>query len=44
MARGALVDGASAAFAGLHARFAVGVNALPFDIPAEIESIWEVRA
>jgi enamine deaminase RidA (YjgF/YER057c/UK114 family) len=30
--------------AGLHARFAVGVNALPFDIPVEIESIWQLRA
>ena len=29
--------------AGLHARFAVGVNTLPFDIPVEIESVWEVR-
>lgn len=29
--------------AGLHARFAVGVNTLPFDIPVEIESIWEIR-
>jgi enamine deaminase RidA (YjgF/YER057c/UK114 family) len=30
--------------AGLHARFAVGVNTLPFDIPVEIESIWQVRS
>ena len=30
--------------AGLHARFAVGVNTLPFDIPVEIESIWQIRA
>lgn len=30
--------------AGLHARFAVGVNTLPFDIPVEIESIWQLRA
>lgn len=29
--------------AGLHARFAVGVNTLPFDIPVEIETIWEIR-
>ena len=29
--------------AGLHARFAVGVNTLPFGIPVEIESAWEVR-
>lgn len=29
--------------AGLGARFAVGVNTLPFDIPVEIASIWEVR-
>ncbi len=44
-----VVNGASDLFvevfgeAGLHARFAVGVNALPFNIPVEIESIWEVR-
>lgn len=30
--------------AGLHARFAVGANALPFNIPVEIESTWQVRA
>ncbi len=30
--------------AGSHARFAVGVNTLPFDIPVEIESIWQLRA
>lgn len=29
--------------AGLGARFAVGVNTLPFNIPVEIASIWEVR-
>ncbi len=28
--------------AGLGARFAVGVNALPFNIPVEIASVWEV--
>jgi len=28
--------------AGLHTRFAVGVNTLPFDIPVEIESVWEL--
>lgn len=44
-----VVNGASDLFvevfgqAGLHARFAVGVNALPFGIPVEIESVWEVR-
>lgn len=29
--------------AGLGARFAVGVNTLPFNIPVEVASIWEVR-
>ncbi len=29
--------------AGLHTRFAVGVNTLPFDIPVEVESIWELK-
>lgn len=28
---------------GRHARTAVGVNALPRDIPVEISAIWEVR-
>jgi len=27
----------------LHTRFAVGVNTLPFDIPVEVESIWELK-
>ena len=45
-----VVNGASDLFvevfgpAGLHTRFAVGVNALPFDIAVEIESVWELRA
>ena len=29
--------------AGLGARFAIGVNTLPFNIPVEIESVWELR-
>ncbi|MBL8537160.1 MAG: RidA family protein [Hyphomonadaceae bacterium] len=29
--------------AGLGARFAVGANTLPFNIPVEVASIWEVR-
>lgn len=29
--------------AGLAARFAVGVNSLPFNIPVEITSIWEAQ-
>lgn len=29
--------------AGKHARFAVGANALPFNISVEIESVWQVR-
>ncbi|MBN8605655.1 MAG: RidA family protein [Caulobacterales bacterium] len=29
--------------AGLGARFAVGVNTLPFNIPVEIATVWEVR-
>jgi enamine deaminase RidA (YjgF/YER057c/UK114 family) len=43
------VNGASDLFvevfgqAGLHTRFAVGVNTLPFNIAVEIESIWEVH-
>ncbi|PHS28793.1 MAG: hypothetical protein COA85_03020, partial [Robiginitomaculum sp.] len=28
--------------AGKHARFAVGVNTLPFNVAVEIESVWEV--
>ena len=45
-----VADGASDLFVevfgevGLHARFAVGVNTLPFDIPVEIETIWQVRS
>jgi enamine deaminase RidA (YjgF/YER057c/UK114 family) len=45
-----VVNGASDLFvevfgaAGLHTRFAVGVNTLPFDIAVEIESVWEIRA
>jgi len=27
---------------GIHARSAVGTNALPLGIPVEIEAIWEV--
>ena len=44
-----VVNGASDLFvevfgaAGLHTRFAVGVNTLPFNIAVEIESVWEVR-
>ncbi len=44
-----VVNGASDLFvevfgdAGRHARFAVGVNALPFNICVEIETIWEIR-
>ncbi|MBT9447525.1 MAG: RidA family protein [Hyphomonadaceae bacterium] len=44
-----VINGASDLFvevfgdAGLHARFAVGVNALPFNIPVEIETVWQVR-
>lgn len=29
--------------AGLHARFAVGVNTLPFNVAVEIEALFEVR-
>lgn len=29
--------------AGRHARTAVGVNVLPFDVAVEVESTWEVR-
>ncbi len=29
--------------AGLHARCAVGVNALPFNIPVEVATVWELR-
>jgi enamine deaminase RidA (YjgF/YER057c/UK114 family) len=44
-----VVNGASDLFvevfgeAGLHTRFAVGTNTLPFNIAVEIESIWEIR-
>ena len=44
-----VINGASDLFvevfgdAGKHARFAVGVNTLPFNVAVEIESVWEVR-
>ncbi len=44
----AVINGASDLFvevfgaAGKHARFAVGVNTLPFNVAVEIESVWEV--
>jgi enamine deaminase RidA (YjgF/YER057c/UK114 family) len=43
-----VVNGASSLFidvfgeAGLHARTAIGVNALPLDIPVEIQAVFEV--
>ncbi len=44
----AVINGASDLFvevfddAGKHARFAVGVNTLPFNVAVEIESVWEI--
>jgi len=46
----AVIDGCSALFhevfgeAGRHTRSAVGMAELPFDIPVEIEAIFQVRA
>jgi enamine deaminase RidA (YjgF/YER057c/UK114 family) len=28
---------------GKHSRFAVGANALPFDVPVEIEAVFEIE-
>lgn len=48
MNRRAVINGASDLFvevfdqAGKHARFAVGVNTLPFNVAVEIESVWEI--
>ncbi len=44
----AVINGASDLFvevfgaAGKHARFAVGVNTLPFNVAVEIETVWEI--
>jgi enamine deaminase RidA (YjgF/YER057c/UK114 family) len=43
-----VLNGASNVFinvfgeAGMHARTAVGVNALPLDIPVEVQAVFEV--